>query len=47
MMRKAGCGRMVEGEESAEDALNKDATNGAKCIATRSKDATRGSWPYY
>ena len=24
----------------------KDATNGAKGIATRSKDTTRGSWPY-
>ena len=25
----------------------KDATNGAKGTATRNKDATRGSWPYY
>ena len=26
---------------------NKNATNIARCIATRSKNATRGSWPYY
>ena len=33
--------------DSDRSQTSEDATNGAKGIATRSKNATRGSWPYY
>ena len=40
-------GERQRGKLELDGTGNKNATNGASGITTRSKDATRGSWPYY